>query len=475
MKNKYFRILLLIFFISLAFRLYLSFQTSYFNGDESYFNIRLIDHIRATGKPLIFDILSYGGRQIIVPQLFHYILTLFSFIPFYLKILPAIFSSLIVFVVYFLSKEITNDEHASLLTAFLSGFIPIYVTNILNRVSVYTLLVPVIFFLFYCLLKIDQKKYLKWFLILSFLLPFISPVSFLFVLGLIFYVILMITESWKLSKLKKETFLFVFFLILFINFLLFKRAFLLYGINVIWENIPKDLLYNYFMDFNLFTAIYLIGILQLVLGTIGIFYGFFKEKKEAIILVTGVILSTLFLLILKLVNLELGIIFLSTGLTVISSLTLSKFLKYVRITKFHKIKNYFITFIILLIVVFSLVPSFNLVNNEKPNFEDLEWMKYNTNYDAVILAPLEYGHLITGVSGRRNVIDGNFLLANNPEERLKDVDIIYKTWLETKALELIREYDIDYIYITEDMNDLIYAEDEKCFNEVRERIYKVIC
>ena len=47
MKNKYFRALLLIFIISLAFRLYLSFQTSYFNGDESYFNIRLIDNIIA--------------------------------------------------------------------------------------------------------------------------------------------------------------------------------------------------------------------------------------------------------------------------------------------------------------------------------------------------------------------------------------------------------------------------------------------
>src|SRR3989344_6791538 len=200
MKNKYFRALLLIFIISLAFRLYLSFQTSYFNGDESYFNIRLIDNIRATGKPLIYDNLSYNGRYIIMPQLFHYILAILSFIPFYLKIIPAIFSSLIVIVVYLFSKEITGDEHASLLTALLSGFIPIYVTNILNRMSVYTLLLPLIFFLFYCLLRLEQKKYLRLFLLFSFLLPFISSVSFLFVFALVFFIFLLIQNSFNLIK-----------------------------------------------------------------------------------------------------------------------------------------------------------------------------------------------------------------------------------------------------------------------------------
>ena len=479
MKNKYFRALLLIFIISLAFRLYLSFQTSYFNGDESYFNIRLIDNIRATGKPLIYDNLSYNGRYIIMPQLFHYILAILSFIPFYLKIIPAIFSSLIVIVVYLFSKEITGDEHASLLTALLSGFIPIYVTNILNRMSVYTLLLPIIFFLFYCLLRLEQKKYLRLFLLFSFLLPFISSVSFLFVFALIFYIILMMTESFKLTKIKKETLFFVFFLIIFINFLLFKKALLSYGLNIILGNIPKEILYSYFMNFNFFTAIYLIGILPLILGTIGIFYGFFKEKKESIILMTAVILSTLFLLILELINIGLGIIFLSTGLTIISSLILSKFLKYVRITKFYRIKNYLIIGIIFLIVIFSLIPSFNLLTYEKYNFDDLEWLKYNTNYDSVILAPLNYGHLITGVSGRKNVVDKNFLLANNPEERLKDIEIIYKTWLETKALELIKEYNINYIYIPENneygVDDLTYAKDERCFNKVRERIYEVVC
>jgi len=479
MKNKYFIILLTIYLIALAFGFYISFQNKYFNDEESYFNIRLIDHIRETGKPLLYDSLSYGGRPIIVPQLFHYVMALFSFIPFYLKIIPIVLLFSTIFIVYLISKEITGDEHASLLSALLSGFLPIYVTSIINRISVYSLLVPLIFFLFYCILKLEDKRYLRLFLIGSFLLPFISSGSFLFILALIFYIILMISESFELSKLKKETLLFVFFLIFFINFLLFKKAFLTYGFNVIFGNVPKHLAYNYFADFSFLTYVYLIGILNLILGAIGIFFGFFKEKKESIILILGLILSTLFLLLLKFITISTGIIFLSIGLTITSSLTLSFILKYIRITKFYKIKDYVITFIILLILVFSFIPSFNLVNYKRYNFNDLEWLRDNTEEDSVILAPLGYGHLITGIAERKNVVDTNFLLANEPDERLRDIEVIYKTWLSTKALESIKEYKINYIYVSENneyqIEDLSYAKDEKCFNKVREKIYKVVC
>ena len=83
MKKKPLRILVIIFLLSLAFNLYLSFSSPYLNNDQSYFNLNIIDNIKSTGLPLFYDELSYGGRAVIVQPLFHYLFAILSFIPFY--------------------------------------------------------------------------------------------------------------------------------------------------------------------------------------------------------------------------------------------------------------------------------------------------------------------------------------------------------------------------------------------------------
>src|SRR3989338_6816184 len=79
-----------IFMLSLAFNLFFALQTEHFSDDASYFVLRQVDHISETNKPMMFDKLSYGGRQVIGSPLFYYIATLFSVVPIGLKILHAI-------------------------------------------------------------------------------------------------------------------------------------------------------------------------------------------------------------------------------------------------------------------------------------------------------------------------------------------------------------------------------------------------
>ena len=117
MRNRIPLALLLIFLLILSFRLYFSFQTPNFDYD-AYFNIRQVDSIKEHDIPAFSDPLSYSGRTLPFLPLFHYIIALFTiFIPLaaVLKILPNVFASLTVFVVYLAAYELTKrkDEYCS--------------------------------------------------------------------------------------------------------------------------------------------------------------------------------------------------------------------------------------------------------------------------------------------------------------------------------------------------------------------------
>ena len=474
MKKKPLRILAIIFLLSLAFNLYLSFSSSYLNNDESYFNLRVINNIRSTGLPIFYDELSYGGRALIVQPLFYYLFTLFSFIPFYFKIFPALLISSLTLISYLIAREITNDENSSLFTALLAGFIPIYSKVLINQFSVYNLVLPLIALIIFCFVKMEEKKYMVYFIIGSFLLALMHSSSFLLLFILLFYLLLMNTENLEITKLKKEILIFTFFLVLFINVLIFKRAFLAYGFNIIHGNNPIH------YTFNVLQGLYMIGIIPLFLGIIGLYQGFFKQKKESIILISSMILGVLFLLILNLININIGLLFLAFGLTITSSLAIKNFFIYFERTKFSSFRKLVPYGFILLFVLLSLIPTYFNYNKEFNDLSDFQWMRENSDEGDIILTPLDYGHVVTYFS-RKNVIDSNFLLAPDPEQRAYDVDLVYDGWSFNKAVELLHEYGIKYIYISKEVKkiynieDLKYVKDEKCLAKVKESIYKVVC
>jgi hypothetical protein len=433
---------------------------------------------------MFYDNLSYGGGPLYYPQLFHILISLFSFIPYFLKIIPAIIASTLVIVVYLIAKKITNDTIASLLTAFLSAFIPIEIRNSINQISIYSFIIPLILILYLCLINLEQKKYFNLFLILSFLLPLIHASSLIFIFSLLFYLILANTESLFISKYKKEVMIFSFFLILLINFLIYKNIFLQYGLNSIWQNIPDSLFSQYFKNLNILEAIYLISALPIILGTLGIFIGLFKEKNDSIILLTAAILTTLFLLSFKILNLQIGILFLTVFLVIISSLTISKIYTYLSLTKFSKFKKYTHLIIILLIIGLSFIPSY-FVAKSLPNYsyqiKSFELIKGNTEENSTILVPLEFGNILTAIAERKNIMDDNFLLVKNAEERFQDINLIYNTYSKIKALESLRKYNINYIYVDDYVREKYkikeprYVDDKNCFGEIKNDIYKVIC
>ena len=336
-NSKY--ILIGIFLLALIFRLYFAFQTNNFSSDDAYFNIRHADYIKENLNPMYYDELSYGGRHVVYPFLYHYLIALLSFVPVLLKIMPEIFLSAFIFVVYLLAKEITKSESASLASAFMSAFIPIYIYKTLNQLSIYSLVLPATFFMLYCLLKVKSRNYLIYFIILSFILPLLHPLAFLFVLASFFYIILSIAEDVELSKLEKEAIIFSCFLIILIEFIIFKKAFLEYGFNLVWQNIPHQLLPEYFKRINLLEVVYRTGILPIILGSVAVYQGII-EKRKPVLLLSSFILITALLLTASLLDFNTGIMLLSIIAAILSALSISRFFSYFKILRFYRLKKY---------------------------------------------------------------------------------------------------------------------------------------
>jgi len=67
------------------------------------------------------------------------------------------------------------------------------------------------------------------------------------------------------------------------------------------------------------------------------------------------------------------------------------------------------------------------------------------------------------------------------EQRVKDVSVIYTTFSSAIAIDLIKKYNVNYIYFSEQaknkykITEIFYIKDEKCFEKQRESIYKVKC
>lgn len=481
-------ILAIIFALTILFQLFFALSIQTFSSDEAYLNLRLTEKISENKFHLRYDNLSYGGRDLVYSPAFYYLFVFLSLIPLVFKLIPIMFSSLIVLIVYLISFELTKDEKVSLIASLMSAFIPVYFSLILNNFSIFSLAIPIFFFMLYCFIKISQhKKYLEYFVVLSFISPLLHPIAFLLPIALMFYLILTTTEDIEVSKLKKEVIIFSIFLTILLSFIIYKRAFLTYGFNVIWQNVPPQISGNYFSNINILKAIISLGILPLIYGLVGVVYSYFKEKKDSFFLINGVLLAVFLLLILRLINLNTGLTFLGISLTIPSAVALARYFIYLRKTKFYKLENYLTAIIVIAVVILSIIPSYitskdiiksTIADEELSLFKEI---KQKTPPGSTVLAPLEFGHLITYQAKRKNVVDSNFLLAPNPEQRLLDIEEIYTTNFEVKALELLEKYDVDYIITTKkiiekyNLGEVSYIEDEKCFKEILPEVFEVVC
>lgn len=491
--KKHVWVLIIIFLIVLGIRLFFAFSTPHFSSSEAYFNLKEIEKIRQTGLPSSYNDLSYGGKTNIYLPTFHYMLAFFSLfipLPIAAKLIPNIAAASLVFVVFILAKKFTKNNRISLLTAFISGFIPVFFKQTINSISVYSFVLPLLFLAFYFFIKVNEnKRYLVFYLLLMILLTVLYPTMLLFVFALVIYLVFIFAERMKLSRSELEVSLFSLFFAFWFYFIFFKKALLMHGVMVIWQNIPIQILKNYFSSVNILEAIYKIGIIPFLCGVFVIYKYLFKEKNKQIYLMTGFAISVSILLWLKSIQPDIGLIFLSITLIILFSQFYKDFLNYIKKTKFAKYERYIFLFVVFLLIISSVLPSIMYAYSEiknAPSNDEISaflWLKFNTPEGSVVLASLNEGTMITAVAKRKNVIDTNFLMVKNSAEIFDDVKSIFTANSEITALELLNKHKVDYILFSEQAKEefrikkLSFIE-ERCFELVYNRsvqIYKPLC
>lgn len=492
MKKSYY-VLLIIFMLTLATRLILAFQTPNFTGDSAYFSLRQIENIGNTGLPLFNDSLSYSGGIHLFMPLFYYVLAFFDlFLPLGIvaKVIPNIFAASIVVFVYLISKNLTNDEDASLFSAFISGYIPVFFADTINTISPYTLFFPFMLLLIYSFFRIDEMKYVYVFLVSIFVLSLTSPYVVVILAGFAFYMLLVRLEDLKQNRLEVEVILFAIVFVVWFIFVVFKKAFIAHGPMIIWRNIPIEMLKGYFSDINILGALYQIGSLPVSYGVYSVYEHLFKIKERKFYVLIGFSLSTALLLWMKLIDIGFGLMFIAITVTLLFPKFYRYTFSYLKNTRFAKLKYLYFSILLLAFMVSSVVPSVvSGVTSMKDAVSDddysaLIWLQKHSDKDSVVLSTVQEGNLISEIAKRRNVADTNFILKKDAEQRYKDISSAYKAKFETDALGIMKKYNVDYIYLSGyakekfGIDDLPYTDDEKCFSLIYNediKIYKVTC
>ncbi|MFH1971851.1 MAG: hypothetical protein ABIJ18_00050 [archaeon] len=479
----------IIFLLSFAFNLYFSMQIGHFSSDDAYFNLRHTEFISENMQPIVYDIQSYGGNYILDTHIWHYILAvvnnLFGFLVAF-KIVPALLASLVVVFGYLIAREITKNDMASYFGALIFAFIPNFINLTLNQISIYSVFVPLMLLFIYSLLKIKER--IGLFLITSFLITILDPMNFLFFLALIIFAILMAVDDIQMQNETKNGILFYVLLMILFNLILFKNIYLEQGLLAVWQNVPPQLYYDYFRSINIIGLIANIGIIPIILGVGGFVLGFLGEKKRDIYLLSSIIISCGILLLLKLISFDLGMMLLAVMLSITSVLTIDKFINYIKITKFARFKTLIIGAVMVIAIISLIIPATVYARDTIENgvsyeeIEALEWIRDNTPTGSSVVGNVYEGNLISSIAQRINVIDTQFILAEN---RYVDISNLFQTESLVKAQRTLAKYNADYIYFSDKTKHLYgidrlkYVNEEICFDEVfsneEATVYEVVC
>jgi len=488
MKASRIAVLITVFLIVFGVRLFLAFQTPEYNYD-SYQELRQVEHIKETGRHISHDPLSYGGKDVGGSPFYSYILaagTIFMPLDITLKVLPNAFISLLAVIIFFITLKITRKREVALFTAIISGFVPIIYETTLYNLSSLCLVIPLIFFCLHFFMSI--KTSLPWFLVCFLALTVISPLAFVLILSLIFYLALAKSEGLRMSRSELEVVLFTTFFGLWLQFLIHKNTLLFHGSSVIWKNIPADMIGRFFSDLTVVESLVSIGVIPFVFGVYIIYRYIFKEKDRAMHLFAALAITLGLLLWMKLILLSTGLSILGIVLVILLGKFLQLFINYVQKTKVARYKNLFLGVIFTVFFITSIVPSVTIA--QKQLVEDipgqdeilaLKWVESNSP-EGTMVAELEEGYLVMAVAHRNTIINPDFLLTDNVAERISDVEEIFTGPHKTDALSLLQKYNASYIYMSPktmekyDIIGLPYAD--QCFPTVYDKgvkIYKVAC
>ena len=407
----------------------------YLIGDKPYYYLRIANYINETNAPIfenINDNFSFEGREYSEEIGWPYLLSFNPvFLSFYLPIILGILSFILF---YLILNRINYNLSIAGSLLFISSPSFIYLFTISNKygISIFLSLLAVY-------LYINKKELLSCLCIP--LIGFFSLASSIFLLSI--YLIY--------SIFKKEKLIY-FYLSLILTFLAGYMQFgKLTGVSGLFF-VNRG--FSYFLQ-NLvsdFGGRFGIGIFMILLAFIGIFI-LWKDKYRFVLI---------YLLFLALLSLsyffDFIIFYLNILIVILVGLALISLYQ-------MRWENNYIKFLIILILIcgliFSSVSFINRLVGDEPRKELNEGIFYLSRQpdDYVAFSHYTRGDWIA-YAGKKNVMDSNFFNAPDLYGRFYDSDTLLHTQDINTALEIVKKYNINYIFIDKEMKSgLVWNDD----------------
>ncbi len=475
-----------IFLVILAAKLYFAFQAQGFDAD-AYFEQRQIESILKTGFPISWDEFSFSGRYVITSPVHHYLMTFFSLIfsiNVAMKLIPNLIISLLALIIYLIIKKITDNPLAALICALFTGFVPVIVPLTSLTASSYPLAFSLMFLALYYFISSHEKKHMNYFIITVLIMPFVHPITIIILLGLVIYFVMMRLDGLQLNVNEIEAALFALFFMTLVLFLQYKDAFIMNGAAIVWQNIPMSLLNDYFAGVSILNYIAAIGIIPLVFGIYTLYKYLFTANKSSMHIFIGFTLSLFLLLWLKILGPEIGLALISLNLIILTGEGVKLFIQYLGQTKFGYWQTLILAAVLVLFIFTSVNDTISAQNESIKDIPDqdillaLEWLKYYTPAQSVVLSTLENGHLITGMANRKNVYDNNFILIKNPDRIIEETNKIFTSNSIIESIKLLNKYKVNYLLLHVKGQPKLIT-DENCFKKMysskKYNIYQSLC
>jgi hypothetical protein len=462
----------------IALRLFIAFSSPGFSGDDAYFHLRQVGHIREHGVPLFDDPLSYGGRTYVFSPVFQYLVAAGALVmPVETagKVIPNVFATLLMVIIYGIVSRLSKREGVALFTAIFSAFVPVWFSHTVNTLAPVTLAIPLLFFVIYAWLRAKEPRWRTAYVAGLIVLGFTHPLSLLFVLGLILYIILLLVEHLEIERTEFEITLFSIFFVLWSQFLLYKKFILAHGPGVIWQNIPPGLLSSLFSEVTILTAIYQIGILPVLYGMFVVYRYLFRRKHKLTYFLISFAIAAAFLLWFRLIPLQSGLILLGMFLLVLFSRWIDFFFGHIPKTRFQRLQPVVVLGLVVAFIFTGVLPALSGAWGEQSKALSPDGMRVFVKIreqappDSVVVAVFDEGHRVAALAQRKNVIDDHFVLQHDAKQRLQDVNRIFGTRFGVEAAELMERYGANIILLSPEtkrrfgIETLSYAERSACF------------
>lgn len=483
------------FITVLVIRLSFALKTAEFSSDSAYFVLEQVETIAKTGFPYVSG--AGSGALSFFPPVFYYVLAFFNmFMPIFIvgKVVPNVLAASTIFIVYAISMKFTRNQEASIFAASLSGFIPVFFLETFNSISIYSLIVPLVLFSFYAFLMIgNDDRFIPIYIGSILLLSFTHPTVFFVVAAQLLYFTFVKVEGLKHKNVEIEAILVSIFVVIWSQFLIFKNAFIEYGPNIIWQNIPSQVFTEYFHSITLIDAVAMIGIVPTFAG-VSVFFRYVRERKSKFIFFFLSYSIPIFVMLwFRMIIPTTGLILLSASLVVVLSKYYQIFLNYLKKTKFSSLRVPIVAVAVLVTFFTTLSPTFALIDSkleEAPDYEKreiLDWVERNTPEDSTILSSYEEGFLVGYYTKRTTVIDSNFLLNEDIDTIMDDINQFFTTIYLIDALKIVEKYDIDMVFVSDSIVDrygddsMQALENERCFKNIfadkegNNKLYEVTC